>query len=211
LNKKEIENIIFDLGGVIINLDIDATFQKFSAMFGREVHTGIFGDHKKYGFFKDYEVGKIDDATFRDHVRELAGFDINDAEIDDAWNAMLKDIPKDRMDWIYSATQKYNSVVLSNTNSIHIRHFDQIVHQTTPYGHPGDLFQKLFYSFEIGERKPNAEAFEHVLDKTGFDPSRTVLFDDLKENLGTAKRLGLQTVYVERNELRREQLPNGRI
>jgi putative hydrolase of the HAD superfamily len=211
LNNKEIENIIFDLGGVIINLDIDATFQKFSEIFKTEIKTEIFTDHQKYHFFKEYEVGKISSDTFRDHIRRIAGFLLEDEKIDEAWNAMLQDIPPDRISWIHEATKKYNCVVLSNTNEIHIEHFDKIFNKTTPHGFPKDLFQNIFYSFEIGERKPDARSFEVVLEESGFDPLKTVLFDDLQENLESAKQLGIHTVYVERNNLRREQLLDGRI
>jgi putative hydrolase of the HAD superfamily len=211
LNNKEIENIIFDLGGVIINLDIDATFQKFSEIFKKEISIQIFTDHGNYNFFKEYEVGKIDSPTFRNHIRELAGFYIEDVKIDEAWNAMLQDIPADRISWIHEATKRYNCVVLSNTNEIHIKHFDKIFNKTTPHGFPKNLFQNIFYSFEIGERKPNTRSFELVLEASGFDPLKTVLFDDLQENLESAKQLGIHTVYVERNNLRREQLLDGRI
>ena len=210
MNSQEIENIIFDLGGVVINLDIEATFRKFTNILKKEVTSEIFTNHHSNQVFRDFEIGKIDDSVFRDYIRELAGFHISDELIDDAWNAMLQDIPRERMEWIYDATRNYKCVVLSNTNSIHIHHFEQKFEQTTNYGLPGDMFHDLFYSFNIGKRKPDADAFEFVLEKTGFKPKKTVLFDDLKENLETAKRLGLQTVYVERNDLRRAQLPNGR-
>lgn len=211
MKPQEIENIIFDLGGVVINLDIDATFRKFSSLFKKEVTSEIFTNHHCNQVFRDFEVGKIEDTAFRDYIRELAGFHIPDDLIDDAWNAMLQDIPKDRMDWIYEATRNYNCVVLSNTNSIHIHHFERKFEKVTNYGLPKEMFHDLFYSFNIGKRKPDADAFKFVLQKTGFEPAKTVLFDDLKENLETAKRLGLKTVYVERNDLRRAQLPNGRI
>jgi putative hydrolase of the HAD superfamily len=210
LNNKEIDNIIFDLGGVIINLNIEATFRKFSELFQREIGMEAFLDHEKYHFFRAYEVGKIDDYTFREHIRALGNQEIKDADIDDAWNAMLQNIPAERMAWIHEMTKKYNCVVLSNTNSIHIRHFNQIFNSTTTHGYPEDIFLKVFYSHEIGERKPDAAAFEVVLKETGFIPDKTVVFDDLKDNLETAKRLGMHTVYVERNLLRRDQLFNGR-
>lgn len=209
MKHNEIENIIFDLGGVIINLDIDATFQKFSKIFKQSVTSEIFTDHKQYKFFRDFEVGRIDDRVFREHIRRLARIDIEDAILDEAWNAMLRDIPEERISWIHDITKKYNCVVLSNTNSIHIRHFHHIFNTTTPHDSPISFFQKVFYSYEIGERKPDARAFEVVLDETGFDPSRTLVYDDLKENIETAQRLGMQTVYVERNNLKREQLPHG--
>ncbi len=210
MNPLQIENIIFDLGGVIINLDIDATFRKFSKIFQREVKTEIFNDKEDYPFFKAYELGHIDDVTFRNHLRQLAGFHVEDHVLDDAWNAMLQQIPQERIDWISELTKDFNCVVLSNTNHIHIRHFEDVFSQSTPYERPGQLFKEVFYSFEIGQRKPDAGAFEHVLDKMGFDAEKTVLYDDLPENLETAKRLGIQTVYVERNALGKSQLPNGR-
>jgi putative hydrolase of the HAD superfamily len=71
------------------------------------------------------------------------------------------------------------------------------------------MFQKLFYSHEIGERKPDVASFERVLDVTGFEAEKTVLFDDLKENLEAAGKLGIKMEYVERNKLRREQLIDG--
>lgn len=209
MNHNNIENIIFDLGGVIINLNFENTFKKFSEIFKKELKPEIFNDHKKYGFFRDYEVGRINDHEFRTYIKNLADFPIEDQLIDDAWIAMLQDIPKDRISWIYEATKRYNCVVLSNTNSIHVQYFENFFNKATPFGYPKDVFQKLYYSHEIGERKPDSVAFEHVLHDSGFNPKKTVLFDDLKENLAAAKKLGIQTEYVERNQLRRDQLLDG--
>jgi len=209
LNHNNIENIIFDLGGVIINLNIENTFKKFSEIFKKELKIDIFNDHKKYSFFRDYEVGRINDHEFRTSIKGLADLPIEDQLIDDAWIAMLQDIPKDRISWIYESTKRYNCVVLSNTNSIHVKYFENFFNKVTPYGYPKDVFQKLYYSHEIGERKPDNVAFEHVLHYSGFNPEKTVLFDDLKENLASAKKLGIQTEYVERNQLRRDQLLDG--
>ena len=208
MNHKNIENIIFDLGGVIINLNIDNTFRKFSQLFQKDINADILADHQKYRFFRDYELGHIDDEEFRNSIKNLADFHIEDALIDDAWTAMLQDIPPDRIEWIHEATQKYNCVVLSNTNHIHINYFEAYFNKVAPYGHPSDVFQNLFYSHEIGERKPDIAAFERVLDETGFDPEKTVLLDDLKENLAAAGELGIKMEYVERNNLRKEQLIN---
>lgn len=210
MKHKEIENIIFDLGGVIINLDIDETFRKFSKLFQKEVSIDIFSKKDKYQFFWDYEVGKINDDQFRENLKQLAGIEVEDRLLDEAWIAMLQDIPPERIEWIYEATQNYNCVVLSNTNHIHVKYFEEYFNSISPYGYPKNFFQKLYYSFEIGERKPDPESFEIVLSDSGFDPAKTILLDDLKENLDSANRLGIQTVYVERNHLRKEQLPNGR-
>lgn len=209
MNHREIENIIFDLGGVIIDLNIDNTFKKFSKLFRKDINSEIFTDHEKYGFFRDFEVGKINDHEFRNHIRNLAGFHIEDKNIDEAWVAMLLNIPQDRIGWIYKMTKRYNCVVLSNTNSIHVKYFEDYFNTVTPFGYPKDVWQRLYYSHEIGERKPDSASFEHVLHDAGFIPEKTVLFDDLKENLEAAARLGIKTEYVERNQLRRAQLLNG--
>lgn len=208
MSHNNIENIIFDLGGVIINLDFEKTFLNFSRVFNKKIDSEILADHDKFGFFREYEVGNIEDDEFRGEIKKLSDEPIEDKLIDDAWIAMLQDIPANRIKWIYEATQKYNCVVLSNTNHIHVNHFEAYFNQVTPYGYPGDVFQQLFYSHEIGERKPNAAAFQRVLDDTGFDPEKTVLFDDLKENLVAASQLGIKKEYVERNNLREEQLLN---
>jgi len=210
LKHKEIENIIFDLGGVIINLDIDQTFRKFSELFQKDVNIDLFSKTDNHQFFWDYEIGKIDDSEFRQNLRQLAGIEVEDRLLDEAWIAMLQDIPTERIEWIYEATKNYNCVVLSNTNHIHVKYFEKYFNSITPYGYLKDFFQKLYYSFEIGERKPDPESFEFVLKDSDFDPVKTLLLDDLKDNLDSANRLGIQTVYVERNHLRKEQLPNGR-
>ena len=210
MKHEQVENIIFDLGGVIINLNIDQTFRKFSQLFNTEITTEAMSDREKYGFFHDYEVGKIGDEEFRSSIRKLTDTHVEDDAIDAAWNAMLQDIPEDRISWIYEATRNYNCVVLSNTNAIHVKYFEQFFNSVTPYGFPGDVFQKLYYSHEIGKRKPNKAAFEHVLQDSGFNPEQTVLFDDLRDNLAAASELGIRTEYVERNKLRRDQLLDGR-
>ena len=206
MNHNNIENIIFDLGGVIINLDIEETFRKFSEISKKEINAEIFADHERFNFFREYEVGKIDDDEFRTSIKALVDFEIEDHLIDEAWIAMLQNIPSDRMSWIYKATQNYNCVVLSNTNHIHVNYFEEYFNRVTPYGYPRNVFQKLYYSHEIGERKPDATAFEYVLKDSGFNPERTVLFDDLKENLEAAGKLGIKMEYIERNKLKKEQL-----
>ena len=202
------ENIIFDLGGVIINLDVNSTFQKLSEIFDIDLKTESISDLDNFGFFQEYELGRIGDEEFRSNIRQMAEVSVSDSQIDEAWNAMLLDIPTDRIGWIYEATRKYNCVILSNTNAIHVKHFEQFFSDVTPYGHPKSVFQNLFYSHELGERKPNKAAFSYVLDATGFDPEKTVLFDDLTDNLASANELGILTEYVERNNLKRDQLLN---
>lgn len=206
---KKIENIIFDLGGVIINLDMEHSFDWFSQLFGRDVKSNMMEDYLNHNYFMDFETGKINATEFRDGLRQLTHLEMEDAKLDKAWNAMLGDIPKERIEWIEKLRDKYNVVILSNTNSIHIHKFNEIFGQTTSYSHPEDLFHKVYYSHEINDRKPNKSCFQHVLDDFGMNPEHTIFYDDNLENTKAAQSIGIQSVLVEKNFLRKEQLPNG--
>ena len=209
MSNQRKENIIFDLGGVIINLDMDHTFDKFSQLFGHDVRSQIIEDYPKYKFFQQYEVGAIGDDEFRNSLRKLAKSEVDDAQLDDAWNSMLGDLPGERIDWIEELVKEYNVVILSNTNSIHINRFNHIFGQSSKYNLPEDLFHKTYYSHEINDRKPNKSCFQYVLDDFGMIPGETIFYDDNLDNINTASDLGINAVLVERNLLRKDQLPNG--
>ncbi|NJN28177.1 MAG: HAD family phosphatase [Cyclobacteriaceae bacterium] len=210
MKTQKIENIIFDLGGVIIDLDMEHTFDRFSQLFGRDVRAKMMDDPQNHFFFHQFEIGAIDEAEFRHALRNFTHTDLDDQRLDLAWNAMLGDIPKHRIEWIEALAAQYKVAILSNTNSIHIRRFHEIFAQTTTYKHPNELFHNIYYSHEISDRKPNASCYRKVLDDLGANPAKTIFLDDNHANLKAAAALGMQTVLVERNLLRREQLPNGR-
>lgn len=210
MNHHNIENIIFDLGGVIINLDMEHAFDRFSQLFGRDVRANMVEDFHNHSFFRQYEVGAINDDEFRKSLRELAKTDLDDVHLDEAWNSMLGDIPGERIEWIAELAKDYKVFILSNTNSIHITRFNEIFDQSSSYNLPGDLFHKTYYSHEIKDRKPNSSCFQFVLDDFGMLPGNTLFYDDNLENIKVAGELGINTVLVEQNLLRREQLPNGR-
>lgn len=210
MNNQKIENIIFDLGGVIINLDMDHAFDKFSQLFGRDMRSHMIEDIHNHGFFQQYEVGAIGDEEFRKSLRMLAKSDLEDKHLDEAWNSMLGDIPQQRIEWIEEMAAHYNVVILSNTNALHIVKFNEIFGEATKYSLPEDLFNKVYYSHVINDRKPNRSCFQYVLDDFGMDPSKTVFYDDNTENINVATQMGINTVLVKKNSLTREQLPNGR-
>jgi glucose-1-phosphatase len=210
LNHPEIQTIILDLGGVIINLDIDHAFDRFSQLFGKDIRSDLLHDLDNHRFFLDYELGHITDDTFRNHLNSIAQKKMDDHELDSAWNAMLSDIPVDRMNWINELTSQYKVVILSNTNAIHIRRFDEVFAEANNGKFPNDIFYKTYYSHLIHDRKPNESCFTMVLDDLNADPSKTVFYDDNLDNITTAQSLGIHAVLVEKNKLRKDQLPNGR-
>jgi glucose-1-phosphatase len=196
LSLSGIKNIIFDLGGVIINLSVEKTHQAFAALSGLSmseidtiVHQGTF--------FHEYEKGLISDAEFRNQLRESLQINVDDAQLDRAWNAMLLDIPIERIQLLEQLKNRYNLFLLSNTNNIHLLSFNNQVLQLT--GHPAldQYFHKAYYSHLIKMRKPDVEIYEHVLQRNNLLAHETLFLDDNKDNLSGANKAGISTFHVQ--------------
>lgn len=189
---------------------MDHAFDRFSQLFGKDVRATMIDDLHNHKFFQQFEVGEIDEYEFRDSLKKLTHTDLDDEHIDSAWNSMLGEIPQERLEWIKELAGQYNIAILSNTNSIHIKRFNEIFNQSSIYNHPGELFHKTYYSHEIHYRKPNKSCFQHVLEDFNIRPENTLFLDDNTDNIKTAGEMGINAVLVEKNLLRRDQLPNGR-
>ena len=190
-----LSTIIFDLGGVLIDLDTNRSIESFSALTGlsgEEVYAKFIDDHWSYAF----EKGEIDEATFRDEVRKSLKSDISDNQIDESWNAMLLDIPLARLNIIDSLRAKYQVFVLSNTNAIHVETFNKKVAEVTNGALIHDYFDRIYYSHELGMRKPDAEIFSHVIDTNNLKPAKTLFIDDMEINIAGARSVGLRTVHL---------------
>jgi HAD superfamily hydrolase (TIGR01509 family) len=209
LDTVRIQNIIFDLGGVIVNIDPQLTARAFAALSGTEP-VDIMELHKSANFFTAYETGKITDNQFRDEIRKfLMKKDIPDEKIDQAWGALLLDIPEEKIQMLSHARDQYNTYLLSNTNHIHRLKFCRTFHNLT--GRKLDeYFEKVYYSYEMGKRKPDEDIFIQVIDENKLVPERTLLIDDSLPNIETARSLGIQTLHVERNQVMIDFNANGR-
>lgn len=191
-----IKNIIFDLGKVILNLDFEASEKAFRSM-GRNGQ--IPENHRVFSdpLFYELETGKISPEEFRERVRQLLqNPGLADREIDDAWYAMIRDIPKQRVDTLLDLSQTFHIFLFSNTNKIHIDrlHADFRKHYGFEFS---SLFVRNFYSHEIRERKPNVNAFVRVIDMSGINPEETIFVDDLEQNIEGAKMAGLKTFWLK--------------
>ena len=191
---NKIEAIIFDLGGVIINLDINATIEAFSALSNKS-KAEIVEAYEKAEFFKEYEIGAISDAEFRQAIRHELNIQATDDQIDVAWNAMLKDIPISRIKAFESLRMKYKLFVMSNTNHIHIRKFNEIFDELNSGKSFVDHFDKVYFSQEIGVRKPNANAWTPILEDFNLAPEKALFIDDRSDNIEAAEKLGLKTFH----------------
>ncbi|MBD0724605.1 haloacid dehalogenase [Flavobacterium sp. L1I52] len=178
-----INTIIFDFGDIFINLDKKATIDGFKKLGLKEWNNEL--DQLNFQF----EKGNISREEF------LAGFqkqmpNASIEEILEAWNAILADFPLYRLEFLQMLSKKYKLFLLSNTDSIHIDTFEQKVGSSF-YGDFYQCFEKVYFSFEMGMRKPDAEIYQTVLNKHELQAKRTLFVDDKKENTDAAAALGI--------------------
>ena len=193
------EAVIFDLGGVLLNLDYQLTIDAFRQL-GLENVNLLFSQKTQFGFFDDFETGSINASEFRKEVRAIAPKTLSDNQIDKAWNAMLLDFPQNRLDLLKNISTKKRIFLLSNTNEIHMGWFKKYVNQLFGEDEFFDLFEVAYLSNEMGMRKPNVEIFEYVMNENKLDPKRTLFIDDSAQHLDGAKLAGLQTHWLQKEE-----------
>jgi putative hydrolase of the HAD superfamily len=192
-----VKNLIFDLGGVIIDLSVKHTVEAFERL------TGMTGDQIQHAYhsepvFFDYETGRITSKEFRDGLRSLFGVQATDDELDQCWNAMLIHLPVRKLAMLQSLKKDYNVFLLSNTNDIHLEYVNR--HMIAPIA-PGTIldafFHKSYYSHLVGMRKPDQRFFEIVLEENDLDPTATLFMDDMPNNIQSAAAVGIKTIHIE--------------
>lgn len=195
---KGIETIIFDLGGVILDIDPQKTMNAFKNLVSTDF-ASVYKELTEMKMLQNLETGKI---TFNEFANELNKFSSNPALLNDiknAWNAMIIDIPENRIRLLEKLKKQYSIYLLSNTNSIHQEKFHGIVKQKYNLDFRL-LFTKAYYSHELGLRKPGIEIYQYVLNDSKIKPSTALFLDDYIENLENAKKLGIQCYQVNEKE-----------
>jgi glucose-1-phosphatase len=190
--------IIFDLGGVLLNLDYSATTRAFSRLAGRELR-GLYSKTEQASLFDRFERGEISVAAFRNQLRRALGVPCEDADLDAAWNALLLDVPRENIELLLQLRQSHRVYLLSNTNELHITDFVgrfEREHGAT-YGSWSSLFHKDYYSHQVGLRKPDAAVFQHVLEAEGLQGKRTLFIDDNWHNVLGARSAGLEAAWID--------------
>lgn len=191
---RGIKNIIFDLGGVIINLDNQRTTDAFVAL-GLKNIKEYFGHGHAASFFKDYEVGKLSDREFIDAIR-ATGLNATDQAIVESWNALLLDFPAERIQLLQQLRNNYRIFLFSNTNALHLAALRAIYTRTFGTGSLEDLFEKTYYSHLMGMRKPDKASYEYILKENGLVGSETLFVDDAIINVEGAEHAGLKGLYL---------------
>ena len=194
---NDIENIILDLGGVIINLNHELTNKAFQQLFPVD-YAEMLEKSKNQQLFERYETNQVSTAEFIDFFKGYNSL-INENQIIDAWNEMLLDIPQERIDLIKNLSKKYNVFLLSNTNKIHYQTIEKQFQHTSEKGTFESLFKKVYLSYRIGLRKPNQEIFEYLLQDVHLKPENTLFIDDSLEHINTALKLNIRTHHLNLN------------
>jgi HAD superfamily hydrolase (TIGR01509 family) len=192
---KNIKNIVFDLGGVIMNLDVPKTIEAFREL-GIDNIVNDTGHTYQHSFFYELEIGKISEDEFLESLFNLSDQEPTNQQITAAWNTMILDMPKERIDFLNNLKTKYNLFLLSNTNSIHQKKYldDFKEHYKTSFN---KIFKKAYYSHEIGIRKPDAAVFNFILNDSSLKAEETLFVDDALSNIESAQNAGIQIYHLQ--------------
>jgi putative hydrolase of the HAD superfamily len=185
-----IQTLIFDFGDVFINLDKQGAMQNAQNLFNLDAFDRDMTETNIL-----YETGNISTLDFIAFYK-LKFPNLNESDIISAWNYIIRDFPKYRLDFLKALSQKkeYQLMLLSNTNNMHI----EFVKNTVPfYQDFKNCFDVFYLSQEIHLRKPNADIFEFVLQENGLKSNNCLFIDDTKENTDTAKTLGFNTWNID--------------
>lgn len=195
MRLSDLDTIIFDLGEVIIDLDVASVVREFArltGMEGREVTERIVASP----YLFEYETGQLSCSEFVARVNALLNSQISEDEFRYGWNLMIKGVSDRRLRFLERLMKTHQVLLLSNTNRMHELYFDELVRKAG-----GKLMREFahvaYYSHNIGFRKPNRDIYEFVVEEQSLRPERTVFLDDRPENIHAALEVGLQAIQVQ--------------
>ncbi|MBR5532659.1 MAG: HAD family phosphatase [Bacteroidales bacterium] len=193
--EQKYSTIIFDLGGVIINLKKQNCIDAFKTL-GYNSIDDMLGEYKQGGEFLALEEGRLSVEEWRESVRKNLSAPVTDKQIDDAFNAFLVDIPIQKLRMLQLLKTKYRIVMLSNTNKVM---FESKIPELFKVDglRIEDYFDDFFLSYKMGLSKPSPEIFIKVAEQLGINPCEALFIDDSQANVDAASRLGFQTMCVE--------------
>lgn len=191
---NNIKNLVFDFGGVLIDIDRQRCVDAFRAL-GFEQAEHLIGKYRQAGIFRDFELGDISSEVFCQSIRNEAGTPVEDEQIIEAWGRMLVGMAPEKLEKLLSLRSRYKVYLLSNTNVLHwhasLRLFERDGHEVSDY------FDDIFLSFEMHRNKPDRDIFQSVANRAGILPHETLLIDDSAANCETARSLGWHTHRVK--------------
>lgn len=191
-----IKNIIFDLGGVLLNINYQSTAKAFEKL-GIQNFELLYSQAMQSTLFDDLEIGAISPEEFRNTIRLKSGLNLSDTDINNAWNAMLLDLPKSRIDLLMKVRNHYKIFLLSNTNEIHLKAYTKNLQLEHGISGLNELFDKEYFSHCIHLRKPNAAIYNYVLKNQNIIAADTLFIDDSIQHVQGALNVGLNALHLD--------------
>jgi putative hydrolase of the HAD superfamily len=204
----KIKNIIFDLGGVILDIDENIVYKELEKM---GISTSELAHSKEFmDIMSKFDTGIYTAPTFRKKTKAILGQEkMTDQRFDAIWNSMLLDIPRERIEAIEKVKKHYKIFLMSNSNVIHYDLYVRDLQLRFGYNEFDELFNKSYFSFAEHLEKPDPRFFELILDHEGLLPEETLFIDDTEKNIKVAQSLGIHTYHISREELVRNLFENG--
>ena len=189
LSPGSADALLFDIGRVVLDINLEKVMDVWAGHAGC-APADLIGRFVVSDHFKHHEIGKIDDAAFFESLRASLGIGLSDDQFLEGWNALFIGEMPGIAKLLARAGQHLPLYAFSNTNPAHVAHFSKAYADVL--GH----FREVFLSSSIGLRKPDAEAYDHVVKAIGVPASRIVFFDDSAGNIESARACGLKAVHV---------------
>lgn len=190
INNLSVDALLFDLGGVIVDIDFRRVFERWSADSGvpaQELESRFLMD----AYYERHERGEIAVTDYFGSLRDSLGIGLTDAQFERGWNAVfVRAVPGiERL--LRGAGQRFPLYVFSNSNAVHHAYWAR------EYAAMLSMFRKVFVSSDLGRRKPEPEAYQAVARAMGVALPRILFFDDLRDNVEAAQKIGMQAVHVK--------------
>jgi putative hydrolase of the HAD superfamily len=195
VNSGNIKNIIFDFGGVILNIDFELSIKAFRFL-GIQDFGMLYSRNMQSELFNKFEKGLLGADDFRGELRNITGVCMNDDEIDDAWNALILNLPPYRIKMLELIRNNYRIFLLSNSNVIHYEQYINQLKKEFGYRNFDELFKKAYFSHNMGMRKPDEEIFLKVLEEQNLEAKESLFIDDSLPNIETAANIGFKVHHL---------------
>jgi haloacid dehalogenase superfamily, subfamily IA, variant 3 with third motif having DD or ED len=199
-----IKNIVFDLGGVIIDLDHKGAIRNFKEI-GVDDIEEMLDPYEQKGLFLELEDGRLDAEQFRKGLSEHCSKEFTMEEVTYGWFGFVEGLPQYKLDYISELRKDYNLYLLSNTNPFIFEWA-----KTSEFSEKGlpitEYFDYIYASYQMGVTKPNALIFERMIEHSGMIPSETLFVDDGIHNVEMGKQLGFHILHPKNKEDWREAL-----
>ena len=197
MQHKKVKALLFDLGGVIVDLDYKKTANAFENI-GLQNAEKAYSQFNQTDLFNLFEIGHISSEEFLAEIQSEITNQVSLSEITKAWNSMIIGFQHSKLEKIKKLSEQVPCYLLSNTNEIHLSYIEQLL-QEMGFKHFLNIFESCYFSHQIGKRKPHKETFEWVLNQMNYDAQDVLFIEDSPQHIEGAKSAKLNTFYFKKD------------